>query len=468
MIDERSKNNHHKKKQAPCSSRDLKNDTLLKNSLKKIGHKAPARAGACKFHPPHVQALPHQYEATEWALSRDKSYLALDPGLGKTIVAAMVANALDATIFYICPPFLAQNTENEFTKWCYNKKLYLLPDSMLIKPKTIEAFLEKLKETKGEVVLIIDEAHRFKNEKAKRTKVFLKTILPLFSKVIYMSGTPLPNSRPKEIWPILKNTVPKIFGHNFFLFGLKYCGGFKTEFGWDFSGFTNRKEFKHRITRTFMLRQKKEILNLPPKIEGILVVGDKEPPKEVKALESVILKKYSGEDLIEGKIKQIHGIDGEIHLATYLRLIGDYKVKFALPIIESILEETNENILIFGVHKDVIKKLQTSLQVWKPLVITGETPKNKRQEIIRTFQEDHDRRVFIGNIQACGVGFTLTKAKRVLFVEFSWVDGDNAQASDRPHRIGQTESVLVQYVVLKDSIDHKRIEVVLNKRRLSI
>jgi SWI/SNF-related matrix-associated actin-dependent regulator 1 of chromatin subfamily A len=431
------------------------------------------RRDADVFWPEGLTPLPHQLDAVKFALNRleasKPSYLALDPGLGKTIVATLIANLTKTDIFYVCPPFLSANTNREFTKWCFLKRLYLLPDSMIARKKAFEEFKFDFWDSGSAGILIVDEAHRFKNFKSKRTKALLNKIMPHFQgRVIFMSGTPMPNSRPLELWPVLRAAVPELFGKPFFPFALKYCGAFQHEFGWDFTGFSNRKEFRARVTKSFMLRMKKEILNLPPKREGLLVVGDDRPPAEIARLEKKILNRYKEDDIVSGDIKEFFGIEGEIHLATYLRLLGSYKLKHVLPFIESVLEDTQENILVFAVHKEVIATLAKALQRFKPLVITGDVPKNKRQEIVNTFQESKEHKLFIGNIQACGVGFTLTKATRVLFVEFSWVDGENTQSADRAHRIGQKDSVLVQYIVLNGSIDHKRMEVLLRKRSLAI
>lgn len=444
-----------------------------KNLQKRVDGEPEAVADDLKaYAPSHETPLPHQLEALAFTIrnlrNKKATYLGLDPGLGKTIVAAMAANYLKGfTVYYVCPPFLTTNTDLEFQRWTFDKKLYLLPDSMIAKAKTLQAFAEAIKHTPNRI-LIIDEAHRFKNEGTQRTKALLKGILPHFpdGRVIFMSGTPLPNSRPKELWAILKHSAPSIFGNNFFQYGLKYCGGFKDAWGWNFDGFTNRKEWKVRITRSFMLRMKKDVLNLPPKVEGLLTVGDGIPPV-VSKVEKKILAEYSPEDLVEGEITRLQG-KAALHLMTYLRLLGEYKLKYVLPVIESLLEETQENFLIFAVHKETIKKLTDALSLYDPLVITGDVPKAKRQDIVKEFQTNPSRRVFIGNIQSCGVGFTLTKATRVLFIEFSWVDGENSQASDRAHRIGQGQSVLVQYVVLKDSFDRTRMETLLRKRQLSI
>lgn len=405
--------------------------------------------------------MPHQIDAIDWFFKnpRSKKYLAADPGLGKTIVAALIANKMEATVFYICPPFLVQNTDSEFLKWAPKINILIYPDSMLDREETLNDIKKNLFYIKNKKsILVIDEAHRFKNEKTNRSVSLYKKIMPLFENVLFLSGTPMPNGRPIELWPLLKASAPDIFGTNKFSYAQKYCGAYKNAFGWDFSGFTNKREFKYRLLQSFMLRQRKNLIDLPPKIEGLLTVGDGMPPV-ISKIEKKILEKYCVEDLTRA---QIH--DGELHLATYLRLLGEHKLKYVLPYIHSILEETKESILIFAIHKDTIKNLSEELKKYKPLVITGDVPKKERQEIVDSFQNDNDKRVFLGNIQSCGVGFTLTKASRVIFVEFSWTDGDNQQASDRAHRIGQKGTVNVQYVVLKDSIDAARMEVLLRKR----
>lgn len=438
--------------------------------------------------PSGLTPLPHQWTALEFAIRNlekwKATYEALDAGLGKTIVAALLANYFkDATIFYVCPPFLYANTKLEFDKWCLDgsTRLYLIPDSMIrVKeddgkiiwqsPAVIQfqhAVLEAHAEDKDPPILIVDEAHRFKNLSSLRTRALMKSMLPYFKKrIVWMSGTPIPNSRPKEIWPVMLYSAPNVFGGQFFPYGLKYCAGYKTEFGWNFDGYSNRKEHKARLTKSFMLRMKKDVLNLPPRIEGLLTVGDGMPPL-VSAVEKKILAEYSQEDLVYGEIAKVNGKAG-MHLATYLRLLGEYKLKYALPYIKSLLEETNDSIVIFAIHKATIALLEKALEAYAPIVITGAVDKKKRHALVKEFQTNPKRRVLAGNIQACGIGYTMTKAQLALFLEFSWVPGENSQALDRLHRIGQKGTVTGRYIVLKDSIERKRMEVVLRKQQLSL
>lgn len=401
--------------------------------------------------------LDFQVEAFDRAEKRLAShravYLALDPGLGKTILALRLMKRFKGNRVYIVPAGLKANVEAEIKKWAV-RGVTLISDSQLADywpPLTID-------------VLVVDEAQRFSNPKSGRSGE-MYAIASRASKVILLSGTPAPNSRPAELWPVLQAFAPDLFGTNFFQFAKKYCAAKKGPFGWNFSGFSNKQEFKERLYKSFMIRMKKDRLDLPEKREGILTVGDGIPPI-VSKLESALLKK-AGKDLLEGKILAEADVPA-MHFSEYIKALGVYKLKYVYPHIDRILLDTEEKLLIFAQHKEVIDGLKLHLQQFNPIVITGSTPIKERKPLVDAFQSDPKRRVAILNIIAGGIGWTLTEADRVLMVEFSWRDGDNSQASDRAHRIGSKKPVLVQYVVLKDSYDAKRLGVVLNKRQHAV
>lgn len=390
-------------------------------------------------------------------LQRRSIYLHLEPGLGKTIVAALLVNYLNLrqhhTAYYVCPPFLVSNTAAEFQAWGVSRNQYCIISDTKIKDAVVKP---------GKRVLFVDEAHRFKNDKANRS-VDLFNLAKQFDLIVFMSGTALPNARPVELWPILQRFAPDVFGWHFMEFARRYCGAHKTRFGWDFKDFTNVDEFWQRISPWMLTLKKSDVLpDLPAKREGLLTVGEGLPPT-VSKIEQKVLEHFTKRDLMKSEIPRTLGVAG-MHLLEYLRHLGQLKLKYVFPYIESLLYDTTESLLIFAHHKDVIEQLQLWLTNFQPCVITGETPVGKRQAIVDEFQNNAKRRVFIGNITAAGIGFTLTKASRVVFVEFLWTDGENQQAADRAHRIGQTKDVLVQYVVLKDSFDRRRMEIILDKR----
>ena len=414
--------------------------------------------------PSDENPLPHQLEALDFLSSRRRAYYAADPGLGKTVVAALLANLKQAHVFYVTPPFLAENVDVHFDTWAKEKRLTIIKDSMIHKQRSEIDFQLSAIPDDVETILVVDEAHRMKETKAIRSTA-VYSMLHKFDRVLFMSGTPMPNSRPIELYPACKALAPKEWPENRFEFGRRYCGAYKTSYGWKFDGATNVTEFKMRLFRTFMLRQKKANLVLP-KMEGLLTVGESMPPV-ISKFEKKILDHYTKSDLAYEKILSVSEQD-ELHTSTYLKLLGSYKLKFVTPYVESLLEESNEPLILFGIHKDVIAELAKHFADYDPIVITGDVPPHKRQALVDEFQKNPKRKLFIGNIQACGTGFTMTRCNRAIFVEFSWVDGENTQAGDRIHRIGQTKNVSIQYVVLKDSFDSKRMNAVLKKRKNQI
>ena len=87
------------------------------------------------------------------------------------------------------------------------------------------------------------------------------------------------------------------------------------------------------------------------------------------------------------------------------------------------------------------------------VVVSGEVAVSKRQDLVDRFQEDDDVRVYVGQILAGGMGVNLTAATQVIFNDLDWVPTNHFQAEDRAHRIGQTGTVNVTYMVARGTIE---------------
>jgi SWI/SNF-related matrix-associated actin-dependent regulator 1 of chromatin subfamily A len=250
--------------------------------------------------------------------------------------------------------------------------------------------------------------------------------------------------------------VPHLIDHiNYIEFGKTYCAGFyiSNKARWDFTGASNMPALALRIKDVFMLRiRKSEVLkDLPPKIEQVVMLAADLPPTLLKMEKSLRARPLT--DLMRPVITAAAG-ETDLHLASYRRLLGVHKIPLVLSFIKSVLEDSPECALVFCQHREVAAALVEGLQDFRPLLIVGDTPTSERQRVVDNFQNPHSLcRVLIGNIQAMGVGFTLTRATRVIFAEFSYVPGENTQAADRAHRIGQKKSVVVNYCVYKNSLD---------------
>lgn len=422
--------------------------------------------------PKGVKLYRHQKEAIEFILGRKNSYYAGDPGIGKTLTAIMAAETIQArSVVIICPPFLCLNWQNEIGKWTDKTALivhtkgvnlemipqyqyYIVPDSVISRGNIRAAIMANKPD-----VMIIDETHRFKTETAARTqsvfgfKSYRNTVEPLVGsakKVICLSGTPMPN-RPVELWPVIKGLAHWcIEGKSFFEFVHRYCGAYKSEWGWDYTGATNVAELREKIIGKLMLRHEKmDFLDLPPKVVKFVEL---QPEKII----NVELKKVAKlEDSTIEKLAQGR-VDALGEMATVRRKIGCAKVIAAEEYIKEAILESGK-VVIFCHHRSVIELLEAQLQNdgINFVSITGDVPMDKRQSFVDQFQTDPETKVFIGQIQAAGVGVTLTASRRVIFLESSWVPAENEQAADRCHRIGQSGSVLVEHLVFPHDLDYR-------------
>jgi SWI/SNF-related matrix-associated actin-dependent regulator 1 of chromatin subfamily A len=128
------------------------------------------------------------------------------------------------------------------------------------------------------------------------------------------------------------------------------------------------------------------------------------------------------------------------------------------------LLDSVDKVVVMAHHHDVVDILTEALAEYGVVSLTGRDNQADRQTSIDRFQDHPEVRVFVGSIQAAGIGITLTAASTVVFAELDWVPGNMSQAEDRCHRIGQTDSVLVQHVVLDGSIDARLAKTLVEKQ----
>jgi SWI/SNF-related matrix-associated actin-dependent regulator 1 of chromatin subfamily A len=127
---------------------------------------------------------------------------------------------------------------------------------------------------------------------------------------------------------------------------------------------------------------------------------------------------------------------------------------------------TGEKLVLFVWHKAAAEAFAKALD-GDAVVVTGDTSSKARQAAIDAFQTSERVRVFIGNIQAAGVGITLTAASNVAFVELPWRPGDLKQAGDRVDRIGQTaEYCTFHYLLAAGTIDETILDMNMKKQRV--
>ena len=138
-----------------------------------------------------------------------------------------------------------------------------------------------------------------------------------------------------------------------------------------------------------------------------------------------------------------------------------------MELIQSAIEGEHK-ILVFSQFTSMLALLEEELKKAKIeyFKITGDTPKQKRVELVSAFNGD-DTPVFLISLKAGGTGLNLTGADVVIHYDPWWNQAAQNQATDRAHRIGQTKAVSVYKLIVKDTIEEKIVKMQESKKDLA-
>ncbi|XP_034096487.1 DNA annealing helicase and endonuclease ZRANB3 [Gymnodraco acuticeps] len=422
--------------------------------------------------------MPFQLEGVEFALSKNgRCMIADEMGLGKTVQAIAVAYAYrkEWPLLVVVPSSLKYPWIEELERWIpelqpgdinlvenkshtmgiSSSKVTVLGYGLL----TTDArpLVEALNRQKFAVV-VVDESHYLKSRNAARTKI-LAPLIQSTKRAILLTGTPA-LGRPEELFMQIDTLYPKRFG-TWTDFAKKFCNGHYRYFGarrqWDARGSSNLSELHQRLSEIMIRRLKAEVLTqLPPKIRQRIPFDlPKDAAKEASAsfAEWERLMKGLGSGVIgtdSNPFTQVMSLVTRMYKQTAIAKAGAVK-----DYIKMMLEAEQLKFLVFAHHLTMLQACTEAAIEAKAgyIRIDGSVPSSERMQLVNKFQSDPETRVAILSIQAAGQGLTLTAASHVVFAELYWNPGHIKQAEDRAHRIGQTASVNVHYLIAKGTFD---------------
>ena len=438
--------------------------------------------------PDGLQYLPFQKAGIAYTLARPAVLIGDEMGLGKTVEAIGVINVSPRPerVLVICPASLKVNWKRELERWSVHKLSIGIAAAKEPFPKTnvvivnydiLDRFQTEWEATTFDY-LIVDECHYVKNPGAKRTKAVLSIKA---KKQIYMTGTPIVN-RPKELWTVIHKLDPKTWT-SFWRFAQRYCGAYHNGWGWDFSGASNLEELQSKLRATILVRRlKKDVLTeLPDKMRQVIELPSNGFQKfvdlewkawrvhkdKIEELQKRIEEAAMLED-VEAYREVVKSLRSEVAIAfnSMAKVRHDTAVAKIPMVIEHLKDAVDQGkVVCFAHHHDVVDALAEAFKD-ECVVVDGRVKPAERMDLVDKFQKDPDCKLFIGSITAAGVGITLTAASHVVFAELDWVPGNVSQAEDRLHRIGQKNSVLVQHLVLEESLDAHMAKVIVKKQEV--
>lgn len=446
---------------------------------------------------------PHQIAGSEWLASAGTRLgLFDDTGTGKTATAIRGAWLLaPAQVLVLVPSIVLVNWQREVEKWWPERRgCVQLVDTTKTRLRDgapsivvcthglsiVPAIAQQLRERRWGL-LVVDEAHQFRGPEAKRTNSLYRLgfaarwgnpspLVEQCDRVWLLTATPMPNNcselwtHVRGLWPeALSDATGKPLTYAGFL--QRFCRVRETIYGPKVIGNKNVEQLRALLVGKFLRRKKADVLAELPSIRfETVTLMPKELPWELEAIENRLRPK-----IVAALAERDTGTPGaawqalraEEDHARFRQLCGLAKVKPVAELVGDELEtKAIDKVLMFAWHVEVVEALAAELAGFGAVCITGGTSAAQRAELVDRFQNDPTCRVLVGNITAAGVGATLTAACEVVFVEMSYVPGDNRQAADRAHRMGQNEKVRVRCVALAHTADEELTANLRNKTRM--
>lgn len=315
---------------------------------------------------------------------------------------------------------------------------------------------------------IIDESQYIKNH----TTAAAKSVKVINSKIrLALTGTPIEN-RLSELWSIFDYLMPG------FLYGYET---FRKEMEISITKYRDEQASLRlkKMTSPFILRRlKADVLSdLPEKLEEIRYAKLETEQQRIYDGQVVHMRKMleaqKGEEFQKNKLQVLAELtkirqiccDPELLFEKYTG--GSAKRDVCIQLIQSAIEGEHK-ILVFSQFTSMLELLEQELKKAKIdyFKITGETPKQKRVEMVNTFNGDTTP-VFLISLKAGGTGLNLTGADVVIHYDPWWNQAAQNQATDRAHRIGQTKTVTVYKLIAKNTIEKKIVKMQESKKDLA-
>lgn len=359
--------------------------------------------------------------------------------------------------------------------------------------------------------LVIDEAHRIKNEAS-----LLSQVVRLFETQarLLVTGTPLQNNL-KELWALLNFLLPDVFSssddfESWFsvveetdggaagAIAPAATGGGDGDDGDAVVGAAEAAEKAkakteivsqlHAVLRPFLIRRHKTEVetSLPPKTETVLFTW----------LTPMQLDLYR--NLLRKDVTAINGKGGDrvrlLNLVMQLRKVcqhpylfegqedrsldpyGDHLITNCakLSLLDKLLPRLRADghrVLIFSQMTRVLDMLEDycheNLRDYPYCRIDGGTDGESRDEQIAEFNRPGSEKfIFLLSTRAGGLGINLATADTVIIFDSDWNPQMDLQAMDRAHRIGQKKPVTVLRLVTRDSVEERILRKAMEKLRL--
>jgi len=462
----------------------LFNDARLKLTLSQEMEAWRQRVLAAPDSPPQMAAIlrPYQRRGVEWMHHLCEvdchGLLADEMGLGKTlqVLSLLAARPLkERPSLIVCPASVVPVWREEISKFFPElavdvlktgndfgaKKepvIWLCSYTQLRKHRSLLDSLEF-------AYAVLDEGQFIKNPDAKVTQ----TCFAVRARHrIVLTGTPLEN-RQLDLWSIFRFLLPGLLGSR---------SSFEASLSADRDGTLNR--LRAQLAPFILRRTKREVAQeLPPKVEMDLIC----PLTDVQRAEYARIctegLERLGDDVGSAMREKSFGF---LALLTRLRqtccdpdmlpwlkapLSDSGKINLLVEKLAEIVG-SGHKVVIFSQFVMLLDRVRSALIENFPDLpryeLTGMTL--DRLKPVQAFQGAPGAAAMLVSLKAAGTGITLHAADYVFLLDPWWNPAVEAQAVDRVHRIGQTNTVFVYRMVTAGTVEERIQALKASKRDL--
>lgn len=403
-----------------------------------------------------------------------------EPGLGKSLQSLATIKIKKANkVLIFCPNILKLNWKEELEKWDNStitvidgnkkKREILWKENSKFFIVNYELILRDFEEINliDWDYLVVDEATRVSNPKAKQSKL-IKKIKSKYR--IALTGTPFNNSI-QDIWNIIDFCQPSLMG-TYWEFLDKYCllDHFRTVIG-----YKNLDLLKENIKTIMIRRLKSEILKeLPDKVyENIYVDLSSEERKIYEAVKKELKEELKDLEINIANDKFLSNALVKIvrlmQVADSLELVSEKQQSTKIEVVKELLSDIlhkNSKAIIYTRFEKMSKILERELKDYNPLLITGKVNKNTRNENIKNFKENDKNKILIMT-ESGTYGLNIQIARYVIHFDLPWSISKLEQREGRVHRIGQQSKVVVYKIIATNTIDEYILKTLYRKEKQS-
>jgi superfamily II DNA or RNA helicase len=438
-----------------------------------------------------VSLRPYQRQALGWlsflADIDSGGCLADDMGLGKTIqmlahlLAEKLAGNADRPSLVVAPTSVLGNWLREAERVAPQLRVLLLHgprrhanfDKLANYDLCITSYAllprdEEWLSAQPFHLVVLDEAQHIKNPRTRAAVVARKIEA---RRTLAMTGTPMENHLG-ELWALFSVLVPGLLGSE-----EEFRRVFRRPIERDDD--VARTQALARRLAPFMLRRTKAAVapELPPRTDIVHTVSlgasQAAAYEQVREQMELRLRQVLERGTVEdARVEILSALLRLRQVCCDPRLIGETggiersaKLELLMEMVPTLIEE-GRHILLFSQFTSMLALIEQELNDAgiTYLKLTGES--RDRQSIVDRFQEG-ETPVFLVSLKAGGTGLNLTAADTVIHYDPWWNPAAQAQASDRAHRIGQTQPVFVHKLLSEGTVEERIFALQASKQRLA-